>query len=47
MENTLERIAKCRYKTKVDKRSAFWQAGLTPTAQELLKFITPNGRVFK
>ena len=25
MENTLERIAKCRYKTKMDKRSDFWQ----------------------
>ena len=24
MENTLERIAKCRYKTKMDKRSGFW-----------------------
>ena len=29
MENTLERIAKCRYKTKMDKRSGFWQADLT------------------
>ena len=24
MENTLERIAKCRYKTKMEKRSGFW-----------------------
>ena len=29
MENTLERIAKCRYKTKMDKRSGFWQVDLT------------------
>ena len=25
MENTLERIAKCQFKTKMDKRSGFWQ----------------------
>ena len=46
-ENTLERIAKCRYKTKTDKRSGFWQVNLTAAAQELLAFITPKGRVFK
>ena len=32
MENTLERIAKCRYKTKMDKRSGFWQVDLTAAA---------------
>ena len=47
MENTLERIAKCRYKTKMDKCSGFWQVDLTAAAQELLAFITPKGRVFK
>ena len=47
MENTLERIAKCRYKTKMDKRSGFWQVELTAAAQELLAFITPKGPVFK
>ena len=47
MENTLERIAKCRYKTKMDKRSGFWQVDLTAAAQELLAFITRKGRVFK
>ena len=36
MENTLERIAKCRYKTKMDKRSDFWQVDLTAAAPELL-----------
>ena len=46
-ENTLERIAKCRYKTKMDKRSGFWQVDLTAAAQELLALITPKGRVFK
>ena len=47
MENTLERIAKCRYKTKMDKRSGFWQVDLTAAVQELLAFITPEGPVFK
>ena len=46
-KNTLERIAKCRYKTKVDKHSRFWQLDLTGAAHELLAFITPKGRVFK
>ena len=47
MESTLEKIACCRYNTKMDKRSGFWQMDLTPNAQELLAFITPQGRVFK
>ena len=47
MENTLERMAKCRYKTKMDKRSGLWQVDLTAAAQELLALITPKGRVFK
>ena len=47
MESTLKKIASCRYKTKMDKRSGFWQVNLTPNTQELLAFITPQGRVFK
>ena len=47
MESTLEKIAFCRYNTKMDKRSGFWQVDLTPNAQELLAFITPQGSVFK
>ena len=47
MENTPGRIAKCRYKTKMNKRSGFWQVDLTAAAQELLAFITPKGHVFK
>ena len=47
MESTLEKIVSCRYKTKMDKRSGFLQVDLTPNAQELLAFITPQGRVFK
>ena len=47
MESTLEKIASCRYNTKMDKRSGIWQVDLTLNAQELLAFITPQGRVFK
>ena len=47
MDSTLKEIASCRYKTKMDKRSGLWQVELTPNAQELLAFITPQGRVFK
>ena len=43
----LERIAKCRFKTKMDKRSGFWQVDLTRAAQELLAFVTPKGLVFR
>ena len=46
MESTLEKIASCRHKTKMDKWSGFWQVDLTPNAQELLAFITPQRRVF-
>ena len=47
MESTLEKIASCRYKTKMDKRSGFWQVDLTPNAHELLACITPQERVIK
>ena len=47
MESTLEEIASCRYKTKMDKRSGFWHVDLAPNAQELLVFIIPQGRVSK
>ena len=46
VEWTLEKIVSCRYKTKMDKGSGFWQVDLTPNAQELLAFITPQGRGF-
>ena len=47
MESTLEKIASCRYKTKMDKRSGLGQVDLRPNARELLALITPQGRVFK
>ena len=47
VENTLERIAKCRFKTKMDKHSGFWQVDLPRAAHELLALVTPKGRVFR
>ena len=47
MKNTLERITKCLFKIKMDKRSGFWQVDLTRGAKELLAFVTPNGCVFR
>ena len=45
MKNSLERTAKCSYKTQMDKCSGFWRVHLAAAAQELLAFITPKGRV--
>ena len=47
MKNTVETAAGCRYKTKMDKRSGFWQIDLTECAQDLTAFIAPDGRVYK
>ena len=47
LEQALERAAHCRFKSKVDKPSGFWQVELTKPAQDLSAFIAPNGRVFK
>ena len=47
MENNLERIALCRYKTKMDRRSGCWKVDLTAVPQGLLAFITVKGFVFK
>ena len=46
IESTLERIAKCRFNTKMDKRSGFGQLHVSRAAQELLAFVNPKGRVF-
>ena len=46
MENTLDRITKCQFKTNMDKRSGFWQVDLTQAAQQLLDFAAPTGCVF-
>ena len=37
----------CRYKSRLDKRSGFWQVELTKRAQDLSVFVAPSGHVFK
>ena len=37
MESTLDTIASCRYKTKMDKGSGFLQVDPTPNARDLLR----------
>ena len=40
METLIEGMARCRYKTKLDLRSGFWQVGMTDRAKELSAFVT-------
>ena len=47
LEQALERAAHCRFKSKLDKLSGFWQVELTKRAQDLSAFDAPNGQVFK
>ena len=47
MDSTVEKIASCRYKTKMDKGSGFWPLDVTCNAQELLVFMSPQQSVFK
>ena len=47
MENTIKNAASCKFKSKMDKRSGFWQVDSTERAKELMAFRTPNGRVFR
>ena len=43
----METAAGCRYKTKMDKRSGYWQLDLTDRAPDLTAFVAPDGRVYK
>ena len=43
-EDLEQNIPSCCYGTKMHKRSGFWEVDLTPNTQELLAFITPQGR---
>ena len=47
MEILVESLAKCRYKSKLDMRSGFWQVGLTDRAKNLSTFCIPSGRCFR
>jgi hypothetical protein len=47
MEQMVENLAQCRWKSKLDLRSGFWQVGLSERAKELTAFVTPNGQVWQ
>ena len=47
MEQMVESLAKCRYKSKHDMRSGFWQVGLSERAKDLCTFCIPSGRCFR
>ena len=47
MGNTIMNAASCKFKSKMWKRSGFWQVSLTERAKELMAFRTPNRRVFR
>ena len=47
MEEMVENLAKCRFKSKMDLRSGFWQIGLSERAKKLTAFTIPNGRCFR
>ena len=46
-EQVLERAAHCRYKSKLDNRSGFWQMELMKRAQDVSAFVAPNGQGVK
>ena len=47
IENTIQNAVSCKFESKMDKISGFWQVDLTERAKELMAFRAPNGRVFR
>jgi hypothetical protein len=47
MEGMVEALASCRWKSKLDLRSGFWQVGMSERAKEITSFVTPNGQVWR
>ena len=47
MELLVESLAKCRFKSKLDMRSGFWQVGLSERAKDLCAFCLPSGRILR
>ena len=47
MEQLVESLAKCKYKSKLDMRSGFWQVGLSERAKDLCAFCLPSGRCLR
>ena len=47
MECMIEKMASCKWKSKMDLRSGFWQVGMSEKAKDLTAFTTPSGRCFR
>jgi hypothetical protein len=47
MEGMIECLASCKYKSKLDLRSGFWQVSMSERAKELTSMVTPNGMVYR
>jgi len=47
MDELVERLAKCKFKSKLDIRGGFWQVGLTERAKNLSTFCIPSGRCLR
>ena len=47
MEGMVESLAGCRFKSKLDLRSGFWQVGMSERAKDITSFVTPNGQVWR
>jgi putative transposase len=47
MEQMVESLASCRFKSKMDMRSGFWQVSLSDRAKDLCSFCLPSGRILR
>ena len=47
MEGMVESLASCKFKSKLDLRSGFWQVGMSERAKELTSIVTPSGLVYR
>ena len=47
MDELVESLAKCKFKSKLDMRSGFWQVGLKDRAKILSTFCIPSGRCLR
>ena len=47
LEQAIERAARTKYKTKLDKCSGFWQIDQTEREKKLSAVIAPNRQVFR
>ena len=47
MDHLLDKLAACKFKSKMDLTSGFWQVRLSPESKNLTSFILPNQMVYR